>query len=171
LEIIAHSRVASTRAAYDRVWNNWSEFCERYGHDPWRPPAEAVLNFLAWLDVIGNGASASRAIAAMRAKWKDSGCEDFSKNHQVGRMLEALSRLAAIEKIERAERLPLPASAITSWCSTKPPGTLDWIWKRDAAILVLGFRGMRRPGEFASFKRKHLWKDDAGRYNVSLMSL
>ncbi len=158
--VIGQSRVLATRKSYEKSWKKWLDFCTRFKVDASHPSPEIILNFLSFLDTAGRGSSVAVVLAAMRAKWKDAGLPDYTAHHQISRMVQGLNRLAAAEKIEKEERLPLPASAIWIWCMTQPIGISFWLWKRDAAIMVLGFRCMRRAGEFACLKRKHLWKKD-----------
>jgi integrase len=82
-----------------------------------------------------------------------------SKDFRVKETLKGISKLMADGRLEKEVRQPLPASAIRAFIllrGSKPYRT----WIRDVAILIIGFRGMRRASEIVALRRKNLVKRD-----------
>ncbi len=113
-------RVLATRESYEKSWKKWLGFCTQFKVDSSHPSPEIILNFLSYLDTAGRGSSVGAVLAAMRAKWKDSGLPDYTAHHQISRMIQGLNRLAAVEKIEKEERLPLPLLSIYLYLNLFP---------------------------------------------------
>lgn len=68
----------------------------------------------------------------------------------------------AEEGIRSEERLPLPIDAVKQWCARMPVGVSYERWIRDAAIITLGMRLMRRPGEIAALRCSDVSFDTEG---------
>jgi integrase len=136
----------------------------RFGINPLSPSEESLLNYLASLDLLGKASSAGFVLVALKARFLDVGIPDPTVSYRVKQLVKGLLRKAAEEKIPAAERLPLPADAIVLWCKSKPANVAYEFWIRDAAIAILGFRCMRRPGEIGNLRRSHLWKKDGWFY-------
>jgi hypothetical protein len=162
--LIEGSRVKSTTLSYQRHWKEWQGFCQQFGYDEWLVLGSEVEDFLAWLELSGAAGRVLAAVGAIRARFKDRGLPDPTDTHRVKQLVKGIQRRMTEDKDDKEERLPLPVSALLSWRKQKPDGLSDQTWIRDAAILVVGLRAMRRPGEFAKFKRKHLWKRDGWYY-------
>jgi hypothetical protein len=158
------ARVASTQKSYDKDWLVWEDFCRRFDCSIWTSDKQVMINFLVYLDISGKAASASRFCAAIKSKYKEKGLSDPWSPYRVNQALKGLLRLAASKKVESEERQPLPVEAIANWLQRKPLEVTYKTWIRNAAILVVGFRCMRRPGDFGKLKGKHLWKKDGWYY-------
>lgn len=121
---------------------------------------EVLLNFLAFLDLIGKGNQVSFALSALHANFSRLKMKSFTKSPLVTQVVKGIGRIAAKKKIDKEERLPLPASAIINYIRNKPVGMKVFTWKRNCALLVLGFRCMRRPGELGKIKKSDVTYHD-----------
>ena len=114
----------------------------------------------------GKGASARRSLSAVRAAHLELGYEDPAADAWLQRVAAGAERGAAATRPARPLRAPLPLSVVSSLLKNVP----EWIgvtgglaaWRtvpdpvllalRDAAMVALGFRLMRRPAETAALR-------------------
>ena len=154
----------STRRAYASLWTDFERFCSREGTLPLPAGREVVGRWLAARATSGRGSSSTRAVAAVRARHLELGFEDPARDAWIQRVAAGAERLAAAVRPERAVRAPLPVGVVAqllalvpSWVGVLPgqsafAGVPDahLLAVRDAAVLAVGLRLMRRSGELAA---------------------
>src|ERR1700722_17939788 len=128
---------------------------------------QGVLNLLAYLEELGKQHLARICIGKLHKNSQQLNCQSILELRSIKETLKGMDKLAAEYRTETLERQPLPASAIRKFCQLSPTDSKRSIWLRDACILLLGFRTMRRASELSSIKRKHIQKRD-GIYFLSI---
>jgi integrase len=148
----------STWKTYQRWWDLFSEFLTAFGLSG-EPSVEYLLNFLAYLEITGKGYGASAAVSAIGRQCREKGWPDVSKDVKVKESVKGMVKLLADGRLDKDVRQPLPASAIRFYLINR--GNRPYkVWIRDAAMLVIGFRAMRRASELIQLRRRDLiWRD------------
>ena len=162
---LAESALApSTRRSYAALWSEFVGFCTALGSPALPASRELVGRWLASRAAAGRGASSSHAIAAVRARHLELGFGDPAHDTWLQRVVAGAERLAAVDRPERAVRAPLPVAVVGRLLATVPswvglrPGQSAFatatdahlLAVRDAAVLAIGLRLMRRAGELAA---------------------
>jgi integrase len=159
--LIKESRAVSTARRYESGWKSFHDYCDWTGYQELPAEVVTVLEFLSWWELTGGGGSIDSLAAAIAAKHVDNGLKNPVEDVRVMRLREGVRRRVAMKKDNEGEREPLPISALRFWIENRPKNTKWLIWLRDAALVALALRCMRRPGEMGILKRKHIlgWKD------------
>jgi integrase len=88
------------------------------------------VNFLSWLEFSGKGHNAEKAWTAIKARWKDQGIVKDNID-------------------PRIQSIPFIVDILFHHMSSE---VKDKIWIRDACIVTIGFRAMRRANELCNLK-------------------
>ena len=164
LQLAASALAPTTTAAYARVWAEFALFARQCG--VLALPADRLL-LARWLwsrHAAGRGSGASRALAAVRAVHIQLGYPDPTGDAWLQRVAAGAERLAALTRPPRELRAPLPPAVVLDalrlvpdWLGTSagPVGAQEApaaavLALRDAAVMALGMRLMRRAGEIAA---------------------
>ncbi|CAG8628151.1 5906_t:CDS:2 [Cetraspora pellucida] len=81
---------------------------------------------------------------------------DPSKEYRVKRVYRTLLKDHRKAKDPNWPRDPLTVAALKFFVDKKPQLISDYFWIRDAALIAIGLRTMRRPGELCSLKLKDI---------------
>lgn len=155
------SRSATTIRNEAYWWNQFSVFCSLMELPVTETSADVILAFIGWVvKVLDKPKSCRIAIIALSNSFDERRIFNATKTLEVQRVVDGVMRDAARLVQHRPPRLPLPISALRKWLSRKPPGMSEFVWRRNAAIIVIGLRGIRRPGELGIFRRKDIRKVD-----------
>lgn len=155
--IVKKARVESTNAQYQKAMADFFKFLQQFGQETLPISEEAVLNYAVFMDLQGTNSRFPVFLMALKDELKRNGQLDVTESYLVRLVAQGMTRLAADKKKELPERLPLPVDVLRKWRAKKPANIQHFTWVRDAAVLAVGLRCMRRPGEFKYFKRKHLF--------------
>jgi integrase len=164
LDLAAASLAPSTVASYRAAWREFADFAA--GRGAAALPADRALlgRWLAARAHAGRGGGAGRALAAVRAAHLELGFADPTADAWVQRVAAGAERAAAMARPARELRAPLPVAVLTSLLAAVP-GWLgvhggsaaaraapdaSLLALRDAAVVALGLRLMRRAGELAA---------------------
>lgn len=146
-ELIQASRATSTVKMYNDDWKMFKDFAEELEVDPLPASEDIIVKFLVWLDLTGVGWRGTRALAAI--KWKHAAKSiTLVFGGRTKLVAEGLSRKSKRNRKYRA-RDPLPAWALKKWLLL---GKKRKFYLRNAAIIVLGMRTMRRASELCNLK-------------------
>jgi len=107
------------------------------------------LDFLSWLDLSGNGRNAEKALSAIRARWKDNGQTNKGTDPRIKSVIEGIKRKLKKDKVVAKERDPFVIDILVYHMNLQ---LKDKVWIRDACIVVIGFRAMRRASELCALK-------------------
>lgn len=159
--LMGKARASGTNKRYKKWWREFELFCEGQEKAPLPAESTTVEDFLTWLEMCGRGASAEVAAAAIRATHLDRGTEDPCNTHGIRTLRKGIKRIVAEEAEEKVNREPFPVEALRKWTGSRPIGVSTWRWRRDAALVAVGLRCMRRPGELAAMRIMDArWKED-----------
>lgn len=148
----------TTWKSYERWQTLFLEFLNAFGLVG-IPSVECLLNFIAYLEILGKGYGVNSAVAAISRLCKDKGWGDIANDVRVKESMKGVSKLLADGRLDKDVRQPLPASAIKNYLSNRNQRPYK-AWIRDAAVLVIGFRAMRRASELTNIRRRDLiWRD------------
>ncbi len=156
----------STRRSYATMWSDFAAFCGTAGVPALPATREVLGRWLASRAASGRGAGSSRALAAVRARHLELGFEDPVRDAWLQRVVAGAERMAAVDRPEREVRAPLPVAVVgrllavvPSWVGLRPlqsayagATTAQILAVRDAAVLAVGLRLMRRAGELAALE-------------------
>jgi integrase len=153
------STASSTNKGYWAAWRVFLSFCEHFGLDPLPAGQETIFAFVAWLEIQGAGNRASHHVAAISWMHKTRGMVDLTKASRIKMAIQGIQRIEATEKME--VRGPFPIQALRAWVATKRvyPTVREF---RDPALVALGIRCMRRPGELCELKVRHVRQYELG---------
>ena len=145
---------SATWKSYAKWWKEFVNFCGAFELGK-LPEITSVLNFIGFLEISGKGYAVVPAVAAIGRKCREMGWKDVSKEFEVKETVKGVAKLLALGRLDKDLRQPLPVSAIRTYLENR--GSRPYkVWIRDAAMLVLGFRGMRRASELLNLKRRDL---------------
>jgi hypothetical protein len=159
-DLIGDSRAKSTKIKYKSYWEYFEKWCRWAKCNSFPASVSAILSFGSWYEMTGRGASVGKMLAAIAAVHEDNGVFNPVKDSRVQKMLRGAAGRASEDKMFTPERDPLPVKALSDWILQKPKKLSDALWKRNAAILALGLRCMRRPVELTWLRRRDVkgWK-------------
>ena len=148
---LALGRAASTRARYRRHVQDFVRFCSVLGLTQFPSDATVIIDYLLWLKRVGCAGSADSFVHALRAEYTDSGVP-FPTDPRVSKLASALVRGWRCSSTPLV-REPFPVWAVRWWCRRgRQVCRSDFIWRRNAAMCLLGLRCMLRPGEIAELE-------------------
>jgi site-specific recombinase XerD len=123
-----------------------------------------VANFLVWLDLMGKGASAGIAKAAIAFFAQAQGLVDITKGFEVEKIVTALEKLAGHERQVR-RRDPFPLKALKHYFEF---GRLEKDWLRNVALVAVGFRTMRRASELVNLRREDVREESDATLSIRI---
>ena len=129
------------------------KFCNEIGREPWPAREETIMRFLIWLELQGRGRAAPGVMSAVR--WWHKSYGDLGDTGSVRvKLVEKGLRRESVTEGRKEVREPFPLEALKWWVEKgKVKGLRKW---RDPALVALGIRCMRRPGELTELKRRHV---------------
>lgn len=143
MELIDASLAKGTRIRYQKEWNWFQQF---------RPTGlsgeEKVRKYITWMERIGRGGSVPTALAAISRKSVELGLPDWTRNGRIKILADGIAREVAKKKIP-LERDPLPVAAVHQYLLNEQNSACK---RRDAALVALGIRGMRRANELCNLR-------------------
>jgi site-specific recombinase XerC len=142
----AHCEATATR--YEREWVAFREWWKGVGC----PSSEAVMDYCVMLEMLGKGWRAGLAAAAVSWRAKVNGWVDPVKAGEVQALLKGIKRVWGNQRRPRVARDPFPVQALKAWIDGQGFGGLHPLWERDAALVVLGMRLMRRAAEICNLR-------------------
>lgn len=148
------------RDTLERYGKWWSRFLGFVGEAPdfSSAPAliEQLLAFAAELIIQRNFSGTKQAIAAVAQVAKSRSGWDLWRDPRLAAFHKGLCKLTAIAKPPSPKRDILPVSALTAFISSPPPSSSAFSVALVAAILSVGIRCIRRPGELADLHEDQL---------------
>lgn len=160
---------ADTLSKYGR-W--WARFLEFVGEAPdvssVSALVEQLLAFAAELVIQRNFSGTKQAIAAVAQVIKTRTSWDLWRDCRLAAFNKGLCKLAAISKPPLPKRDILPVSALTAFISSPPSSLSPFSVALIAAVLSVGIRCIRRPGELADLHEDQLSFTPASGAKLSL---
>lgn len=145
----------------EKYWDLYEKFCKKFGLDMENPLEEGILAFIMWLDVMGLGSQTPRVLQVVVNNLRFEGKGDFRKSLAVTQVLRAIKKEASKNKTPDWPRDPLPIIALRYYVDVPPHRADVSMYKRDIALVALGLRTMRRPGELGSLTLEDIkWDND-----------
>ena len=152
---LVDASLAVTSAKSYSVW--WKEFEEFAAWGGWpnteiEPPSIALVeDFFLWLSITERGSSARVVSAALKHSCLCRGLEDPMSGRRIRKIIRGVERIAAEEGEPGEKRSAFPLGALKGKVEEAERSTspVSWIVWRDIALVALGFRAIRRPGEIA----------------------
>ncbi len=139
-----------TRAIYMRWWSEFVVFVRECGELP-LPAAEKMVElFVVWLELQGRGSGVRQAVAAIQFYHMVEGHASPCGGDQVRLLVDAAERVWN-ENMAKRVRDPFPVEALRHWVSVHAEERLG-LWIRDAFVVALGLRTMRRASELAALR-------------------
>ncbi len=173
----AHGAVAaSTAGVYRRAFNAFQAFCAAAGLPSMPASRETVARWITTRALQGAGGGALRDLAAVRHHHLALGHDDPGADAWVRRVADGIVRDAASKRAaqpKEQQRAGLPTEAVRAVLAgvashvgvhgsgaSAPRTSVQAL--RDAAVLSLGLRLMRRPGELCDLRLDDLEWTSAG---------
>jgi len=166
VQLASSATATSTARVYAHAWRTFVAFCEREGEVALPATRISVGRWLAERAAAGGGGSVRRDVAAIRDRHLAVGVPDPTGDMWVQRVAAGSLRLAAAQRETQAERQALPTSVVAHLVQHVPawlgvganrggPGRAEEeqvVALRDAAMVALGLRLMRRGAELAALR-------------------
>jgi integrase len=162
--LIGMARAESTNKRYSDVWKEFCSFASWAQQVALPASEDLILAFLAWYELSGRAASVKVVKSAIRAAHVDKRLLDPTTSVSIKAAIDGTLRHAAREKLDEGgsvrKRDPFPVSALQHWMRHRPVGISYFIWIRNAALVAVGMRCMRRPNELCKLRWKHIAERD-----------
>ncbi len=151
---------AKTEKRSAQFWKEFCAFCERE-QVPSLPASELIVrDFLGWWHLSGRGATVKMAVCAIAHFHRAAELPVPTESFAVRTLWKAILKIAKQDAAPQWPREGLPVSALRSWVSNPPQNVSGVLWARDAALVALGLRLMRRPGELCQLRLSDIrWQD------------
>lgn len=159
-EVMERSRAQGTKKRYAAIWKEFVNFCEWMKVEAEPAVDDTVADFVVWWEMTGRGGSVEQAMAAVRARHLDAGWENPCSNHKVRQAVRGIKRIGAEEGEIKEKRDPFPVAGLERWTRRRPDHISEWRWRRDAALVAVGLRCMRRPGELVELRVRDIVRKD-----------
>lgn len=88
---------------------------------------------------MGKAKSVDQASAAIRAYHLDRGFAASTDNHIFRQTVTGLKRMAVVVGEPAKKRDPFSPEALERWVKKPPANTSEWIRRRNAAMVAIGF--------------------------------
>ncbi len=147
-ELLLLARARGTRAIYKRWWSEFVVFAQECGELPLPAAERTVELFVVWLELQGRGSGVRQAVAAIQFYNTVDGHVSPCGGDRVHLLVDAVERVWNENKAKRV-RDPFPMEALQHWVSVHAGERLGQ-WIRDAFVVALGLRTMRRASELAA---------------------
>lgn len=164
IQLASAATAASTARVYASAWRAFEAFCARDGVPALPASSLTVGRWLAERAAAGGGGSVRRDLAAVRDRHLTVGAPDPTADMWVQRVAAGSARLAATQREPKAERQALP-TLVVRWLVDRVPAWLGLgrafvprasddqvVALRDAAMVALGLRLMRRGAELGELR-------------------
>ncbi|CAG8520704.1 2945_t:CDS:2, partial [Cetraspora pellucida] len=136
----------------DRAWKTFVNFCKITGQNAFPSSEKTLLSCLIWLDLTDAISNCSDILAAVSREHLESSLPDPSKTYNVRKAYKALMKESRKEHEPEWPRDPLPIFALHQFVTNKPLYMDETMWIRDATLIAIGLRTMRRPSELCKMK-------------------
>lgn len=114
------------------------------------------MAFVAWLELAGWALELLGCLTSISRAHKIQGLHDPTKDSAVQYVVNGVKKCVAQDTEAKWTRDPLPVNAV-KWYLDFPPGGVSYeFWARDLALVSLGLRTMRRPGELCDLKKRDI---------------
>jgi site-specific recombinase XerD len=164
-ELVEGALAVGTKATYKRWWDEFKQFLRDCGvYELEGVSSVEVGNFLVWLDLMGKGASAGVAKAAIAFFAQAQGLKDITQGFEVEKIVKALEKLAGNERQVR-RRDPFPLKALKHYFEF---GKLEKDWLRNITLVAIGFRTMRRASEIVNLRREDISEESDGTMSIKI---
>lgn len=130
---------------------------------------DKVKKMLLYLADKGQVSRVKGMLAILSEKFRREKIEDFTKDLDVIRMKKGIQK--GKKPAELPPRLPLPVEVIHHYFIHMPKNTTLKTWSRNRVVLLLGFAGMRRPGEWEQVLRSDVRFDAKGWMYINMREL
>jgi len=150
-ELLQASRAPSTLKAYSGLWREFSSFATDL-RQPDCPASPALVElFLVWLDLEGRGSRAKAALGAISQEHTLQGQSNPTKGKRLRLVVDGVERDWAKAKDKVLVRDPFPVAAIRHHVEMAQTCRPE-LWIRDAFLVALGLRTMRRASELSALR-------------------
>lgn len=140
----------------DKAWKLYTNYCEFMGLKALPSTVDTLVSCLVWLELSNSLAACSDVLAAVSKEHLEAQLPDPSKQYRVKKVYRALLKEYKKDKDPEWPRDPLPVSALKIFIDNKPQYISEDFWIRDAALVAIGLRTMRRPGELCKLRIKDI---------------
>lgn len=156
-ELQKGARAPSTLKIYAKHWENFCLWCQKFKYSL---PADVqtILDWMGWAEELELLSQVSGMMASISLEHKRRNWIDPTGNFQILEAKKGVDKFLARKRSDREERLPFPIEAFVKFRKEKPSKDLQSMWRRNSAIIVVGFRAMRRANEISNFRRKDFVK-------------
>jgi integrase len=127
---------------------------------------EKLLDHAATLTRTGSASRALTAVAAVAWAAKLRRGFDPYKDPRIGAMRKAIDIARKVTTPPKPKRDPLPVAAVVAFAGRCPIGWSYWRFVVTRAIITVGIRCIRRPGELADLREDQLRADASGQQAV-----
>ena len=138
----------------NKAWNVYKGYCEIMRLTALPAEVDILVSFLVWLDLTHFFSGYVDFLAAVSREHLECHFSDPSKDYRVKRICKALVKEYKKDNKTRWPCDPLTVSTLRLFVDKKPQCTSKDLWIRDAALVAIGLRTMRRPGELCKLKFK-----------------
>lgn len=159
-ELALDAKAESTRRSYRSLVSEFETVATANNVDVHNPGEDGMLIWIAHRFQTQRGASVANAVSAVRDTLSQQAA-DRTRTKRVADAIEGAVRrtaeraAAGKEDAGADERQPLPPWVLQRFVDLGPASEDGMIWRRDAALVALGLRTLRRPSELAALK----WSD------------
>ena len=152
---------------YREGWDHFGTFADVYGLRKLPAEPSTVVCYIAFLEGSGLGGRANTFVCAISWFHNREGAPDPVQDKRVKMALAGLRKTLAEERNgEKLVREPFPIEALRKW--TENPQRFSVVRRfRDPAMIAIGIRCMRRPGELTELRRRNVCFED-GRVKIFL---
>lgn len=152
--LVKAGRASSTIVQYEKIWRKFKVWMDTNGMNKSTISADDIIDYILECREQGIEMDWNLLLPALKLELLDQR-SNILKDEVLLEVVKGARRLYAQNMTEMDPRLPLPSSAIEFYCKSGNESA-HWLWIRNKAILTLGFRLMRRPGELGWLKKKHV---------------
>lgn len=118
-----------------------------------------LMEHAAELVRTGRSSRALTAIAAVAWRTKLATGTNIYKDKRVGALVKAITKFRGASGDMKEKRDALPVPVVISFASRRPPGWEEWEYMAARAMICVGVRCIRRPGELADWREDELRAD------------
>jgi integrase len=135
---------------YSLLWRDFKGFAASLGRAVMPASSDTVMDFLTWLDLSGRGGRASAAVSAIAREHVLEGARSPSADPRVRLLADGVERAWARTGKRDFKRDPFPVAALHA--HVRRGHAAGELWLRDALLVALGLRTMRRAAELAALR-------------------
>ncbi|CAG8831906.1 36250_t:CDS:2, partial [Gigaspora margarita] len=141
--LLKRAQSLSWNQRLDKAWDLYTKYCKFMKLEALPSSGNTLVSFLVWLDLTNSFAGCADVLAAVSRGHLEAQLPDPSKEYNVKRVYKALLKEYKKDKEPNWPRDPP---------DNKPQFTSREFWVRDAALVAIGLRTMRRTGELCNLR-------------------